>query len=225
MRLRFACRARGATVATGEVSPPLTVPCGACGAPAEFSGAEPPGGALERCLACGSRHLFIQKEFPRRAGLAIVVLGAAQYNGRPSPVLKARLDHAFDLYQKGYAQAIITTGGYGPDPNFSEAHVGTRYLVQRGIDPAKIITEQGSGSTRDSIRASAGLLQAKGWKSAVVVSDGFHLLRLKKMFEDSGILAYTSPAPNSPIEIAATQRFWYTVREVILLSAYRWMDL
>jgi len=156
---------------------------------------------------------------------AIVVLGAAQYNGRPSPVLKARLDHAFDLYQKGYAQAIITTGGYGPDPNFSEAHVGMRYLVQRGIDPAKIVTEQGSGSTRDSIRASAGLMQAKGWKSAVVVSDGFHLLRLKKMFEDSGILAYTSPAPNSPIEIAATQRFWYTVREVILLSAYRWMDL
>ena len=156
---------------------------------------------------------------------AIVVLGAAQYNGRPSPVLKARLDHAFDLYEKGYAGAIITTGGYGPDPNYSEAHVGTQYLIQRGIDSAHIMTEQGSGSTNASIQAAAVLMQAKGWKSAIVVSDGFHLFRLKKMLQDSGILAYTSPAPNSPIEIAASQRFWYSIREVILFSAYRWMDL
>src|SRR5207248_8507145 len=82
---------------------------------------------------------------------AIVVLGAAQYNGRPSPVLKARLDHAYDLYAKGYAQAIITTGGYGPDPNFSEAQVGTNYLVQRGVGIGSIVTEQGSGTTYDSI--------------------------------------------------------------------------
>src|SRR5436853_6188895 len=65
---------------------------------------------------------------------AIVVLGAAQYNGRPSPVLKARLDHAYELYKKGYAHQIITTGSYGPDPNFSEAQVSTKYLVQRGIN-------------------------------------------------------------------------------------------
>src|SRR5205823_4775407 len=74
---------------------------------------------------------------------AIVVLGAAQYNGRPSPVLKARLDHAFDLYMKQYAHAIITTGSYGPDPNFSEAQVSTKYLVQRGVGISNIITEQG----------------------------------------------------------------------------------
>jgi uncharacterized SAM-binding protein YcdF (DUF218 family) len=156
---------------------------------------------------------------------AIVILGAAQYNGRPSPVLKARLDHALALYQKGYATAIITTGGFGPDPNFSEAHVGTQYLMKRGIDAAQIITEQGSGSTYDSIDAAAGLIQAKGWKSALVVSDGFHLYRLKRMFEDRGILAYTSPAPGSPIEIASSQRFWHSIREVILFSAYRWMNI
>lgn len=156
---------------------------------------------------------------------AIVVLGAAQYNGRPSPVLKARLDHAYDLYQRGFAPAIITTGGYGPDPNFSEAHVGSQYLVQQGVDPSKIVTEQGSGSTRDSILAASGLMQAKGWKSAVVVSDGFHLYRLKRMFQDSGVRTYTSPPPNSPIEAASSQRFWYSLREVILFSAYRWMDL
>jgi len=93
---------------------------------------------------------------------AIVILGAAQYNGRPSPVLKARLDHAYDLYTKGYAHAIITTGGYGPDPNFSEAQVGTKYLVQRGVDNTNIVTEQGSGTTYDSIRAASNLLHAKG---------------------------------------------------------------
>ena len=156
---------------------------------------------------------------------AIVILGAAQYNGRPSPVLKARLDHAFDLYKKGYAGAIITTGGFGPDPNFSEAHVGAQYLVKRGIDPANIVSEQGSGSTYDSIHAASGLMQAKGWKTALVVSDGFHLFRLKKMLQDEGILAYTSPAPDSPIEVASSQRFWHSIREVILFSAYRWMNI
>ena len=156
---------------------------------------------------------------------AIVVLGAAQYNGRPSPVLKARLDHAYDLYTKGFAHAIITTGGYGPDPNFSEAQVSTNYLVQRGVEIAKIVTEQGSGTTYDSIRAASNLIHAKGWNSVLVVSDGFHLFRVKKMFADNGIITYTSPAPNSPIEGAASQRFWHSVREVVLFSVYRWIDL
>jgi uncharacterized SAM-binding protein YcdF (DUF218 family) len=160
-----------------------------------------------------------------RTADAIIVLGAAQYNGRPSPVLKARLDHAYKLYKQGYARAIITTGSYGPDLNFSEAHVSTKYLVEHGVDVATIITEQASGSTHDSIEASADHMHAKGWKTALVVSDGFHLFRVKRMLEDKGILAYTSPAPDSPIEVASSQRFWHSMREVILFSAYRWMDL
>ena len=160
-----------------------------------------------------------------QAADAIVVLGAAQYNGRPSPVLKARLDHAYDLYKKGYAHQIITTGGYGPDPNFSEAQVSTKYLAQHGVDITDIVTEQGSGTTTDSIRAAANLLHGKGSKSALVVSDGFHLFRVKKMFADNGIIAYTSPAPASPIEGAASQRFWYSLREVVLFSVYRWFGL
>jgi len=154
---------------------------------------------------------------------AIVVLGAAQYNGRPSPVLKARLDHAYELYQQGYAPAIITTGSYGPDPNFSEAQVSTRYLVQRGVEVANIITEQGSGTTYDTIQAASELLKAKGWMTALVVSDGFHLYRAKRMFSDNGITTYTSPAPNSPIEVESSQRFWHSLREVMLFSAYRWL--
>jgi vancomycin permeability regulator SanA len=156
---------------------------------------------------------------------AIVVLGAAQYNGRPSPVLKARLDHAFDLYRKGYARTIITTGSYGPDPNFSEAQVSTKYLVQHGVDSSNIITDQGGGSTYDSIEATSSILKAKGWNTALVVSDGFHLYRVKRMFTDKGIIAYTSPAPNSPIEVESSQRFWHSLREVVLFSAYRWMNL
>ena len=78
---------------------------------------------------------------------AIVVLGAAQYNGRPSPVLKARLDHALELYRGGLAPAIITTGSYGQDPNFSEAEVGRKYLVQHGVQAEDIVSEQGSGTT------------------------------------------------------------------------------
>jgi uncharacterized SAM-binding protein YcdF (DUF218 family) len=155
----------------------------------------------------------------------IVVLGAAQYNGRPSPVLKARLDHALDLYKGGLAHAIITTGSYGTDPNFSEAEVGKKYLVEHGVVVSDIVTEQGSGTTRDSVQAAVGLLQAKGWRTALVVSDGFHLFRAKIMFSDKGIVAYTSPAPNSPIEIGSSRRFWHSLREVVLFSAYRLMDL
>ena len=152
---------------------------------------------------------------------AIVVLGAAQYNGHPSPVFKARLDHALELFRKGYAPSIITTGGYGPDLNFSEAQVGTQYLVQHGVKAAAIITEQGSGTTSDSILAVSQLMHAKAWKVALVVSDGFHLFRLKRQFENNGIATFTSPAPNSPIEASPSQRLFYSMREILLFSVYR----
>lgn len=155
----------------------------------------------------------------------IIVLGAAQYNGRPSKILKARLDHALSLYNRGFAQAIITTGGYGPDPNYSEAQVSTKYLTQHGVNALSISTEQASLTTRDSIHAAAELMKSKSWKTVVVVSDGFHLYRLKEMLEDEGIAAYPSPAPDSPIESSTSQRFWYSVREVFLFSAYRLVDL
>ena len=97
--------------------------------------------------------------------------------------------------------------------------------MQRGVSVAMIVTEQGSGTTHDSIQATSRLIKAKGWRTALVVSDGFHLFRVKQMFADNGIVAYTSPAPNSPIEVAASQGFWHSLREVVLFSAYRWMDL
>jgi uncharacterized SAM-binding protein YcdF (DUF218 family) len=152
---------------------------------------------------------------------AIIVMGAAQYNGAPSPVLRARLDHSLSLFQAGYANIVITTGGYGPDPNFSEAHVGARYLAGRGVDSSQIMTEQGSGSTHDTVLAAARLLDSHGWSRAIVVSDGFHLYRLKQMFEANGIHVQTSPAPASVIESSPSTRAWYSLREVLLLSVYR----
>lgn len=189
-------------------------------------------GAVLLLATVGIYWIYLYKQIRYHAGLdeahvadAIVVLGAAQYNGRPSRVFKARLDHALSLYQQGYAKSIITTGSYGPDPNYSEAQVGTEYLTQHGVDAADIITEQASVTTHDSIRAATLQARSKAWKSVLVVSDGFHLYRLKQMFADEGIIAYTSPAPASPIELSASQRFWYSMREVFLFSAYRLIDL
>jgi uncharacterized SAM-binding protein YcdF (DUF218 family) len=177
-------------------------------------------------LAFYCRHVYLQvRDYATRDEAqmadAIVVLGAAQYNGHPSPVYRARLDHALELFRKGYAHQIITTGSYGPDPNFSEAQVGTQYLVQHGVNPSVIVTEQGSGTTSDSVSAVSRVMEGKDWKNALVVSDGFHLFRLKRMLERKGIMAFTSPAPNSPIEASSSQRFFYSMREVLLFSFYR----
>jgi uncharacterized SAM-binding protein YcdF (DUF218 family) len=151
----------------------------------------------------------------------IIVLGAAQYNGRPSPVLKARLDHALDLFERGFANVIITTGGYGPDPNFSEAHVSAAYLNEKGVDLSQIVTQQGSGSTEDTVSDAAKHLDANLWRRAIVVSDGFHLYRVKEIFRDYGIEVLGSPAPASRIEVSTAARIWFSVREVAVLSAYR----
>ncbi len=152
---------------------------------------------------------------------AIVVLGAAQYNGRPSPVFRARLDHALDLFEAGYASIIVTTGSFGPDPNFSEAHVAAEYLSEGGVDLSQIITEQGSGSTYDTVFAVVRLMQSNGWMRALIVSDGFHLYRVRQIFEDNAVGALVSPAPGSLIETSRTSRAWYSFREVLLITAYR----
>lgn len=184
------------------------------------------------CVAATAYGVYLYGEIRRTASRddaqaadAIVILGAAQYNGRPSPVLKARLEHGIDLFQRRLASTIITTGEYGPDPNYSEAHVATQFLVERGIHPDQIITEQLGITTQETVAATIGVMRGKGWTKLLVVSDGFHLYRLKRMFNDAGITAYTSPAPGSPIETAESARFWHSMREVFLVSLYRWVRL
>lgn len=149
---------------------------------------------------------------------AIVVFGAAQYNGTPSPVFKARLDHAFDLEESALAPLVITTGGSGGDTRFTEAGVGEDYLVQKGIDSARIIADTHSETTYESVRAVARLLTERHATSCLAVSDGFHLYRIKKMFADRGITTYGSPDPGSPIEADPVARTVYSLREMLVTT-------
>jgi uncharacterized SAM-binding protein YcdF (DUF218 family) len=151
---------------------------------------------------------------------ALVVLGAAEYNGAPSPVFKARLDHAFDLEQRGLAPMLITTGGSGGDPHFTEADVGRDYLVQKGVAEGKIRSESRSQTTHESVKAVAALLKQQRKNTCVAVSDGFHLYRIKVMFRSLGITAYGSPAPASPIEADPSQRTLHSLREMVVVSLW-----
>ena len=151
---------------------------------------------------------------------AIVVFGAAQYNGVPSPVFKARLDHAFDLEERGLAPIVITTGGSGGDLRFTEAGVGQDYLIQKGMAADKTLSEARSESSSKSVDAVVRLLAQRRAKTCIVVSDGFHLYRVKLMFAAQGITAYGSPSPESPIEADPFERGLHTLRE--MLSSTLW---
>src|SRR5215475_14573062 len=118
---------------------------------------------------------------------AIIVLGAAEYRGKPSPVLEARLNHALYLYLKGMAPRIITTGGAGGDPVFTEGSVGRSYLTARGVPPEAIVVEREAESTAQSVAAVAEIMRRMNLKSAIVVSDGYHIFRVKRMLQSSGL--------------------------------------
>jgi uncharacterized SAM-binding protein YcdF (DUF218 family) len=128
---------------------------------------------------------------------AIIVLGAAEYRGKPSPVLEARLNHALFLYLKHLAPRIITTGGAGGDPVFTEGSVGRAYLAERGVPPEAIVVEREAESTAQSVAAVAEIMRRMNLKSAIVVSDGYHIFRVKKMLESSGLQVYGSPRPSA----------------------------
>ena len=161
-----------------------------------------------------------QQDEARPAG-AIVILGAAEYNGAPSPVFKARLDHALELDDRDLAPLIITTGGSGGDPRFTEGGVARDYLIQQGVAEPKILSETRSETTYDSVRAVAQILHQRQANTCIVVSDGFHLFRIKLMFRALKISAYGSPAPDSPIEGDPTLRTLYTLREMGVTTLWR----
>jgi uncharacterized SAM-binding protein YcdF (DUF218 family) len=125
----------------------------------------------------------------------ILVLGAAEYRGRPSPVLKARLDHALDLYRRHLAPRMMTTGGAGGDPVFTEGDVGRDYLTSQGVAPEAIVVEREGASTVASTALAGEIMRRMGLQSAIVVSDGYHIYRVKKMLEGKGLTVYGSPRP------------------------------
>ena len=151
---------------------------------------------------------------------AIVVFGAAEYNGVPSPVFKARLDHAQELDDRNLAPAVITMGGPGGDTHFTEGGVARDYLIQQGVAEEKIFTETRSDTTYESVKAVAEILKQRHARTCIAVSDGFHLYRIKLMFRALGITAYASPAPDSPIEDDPTLRTLYTLREVMVTTLW-----
>jgi uncharacterized SAM-binding protein YcdF (DUF218 family) len=151
---------------------------------------------------------------------AIVVLGAAQYNGRPSPVLQARLDHALDLYDRGLATRLIFTGGTGVGDTVSEAEVSRRYALSHGVPASAIMTERDGLSSAQSVRAAAALMQSAGLESALIVSDSYHMMRLELLARRSHIVPYRAPAANAPIDAASRARRWeYLLRESVLFPA------
>jgi len=128
---------------------------------------------------------------------AIVVFGAAEYVGRPSPVFKARLDHAAELYRKGLAPIVITTGGAGADPKFSEGEVGKQYLESLGIPDDHVIAETQSTDTAESARRVSAIMHTNHMNTCVAVSDGYHIFRIKQMLAREGVTAFGAPRPNS----------------------------
>lgn len=130
---------------------------------------------------------------------AIAVLGAAEYDGRPSPVLRARLDHALDLYHHGIAPMVITLGGWGGD-QYSEGSVGREYLMSRGVPEQNIIAETDSRNTEESARRIAVIARANGLHRLVIVSDGTHLFRIHAICAADGLDVLTSPRPRPLVE-------------------------
>lgn len=152
-----------------------------------------------------------------RSADAIVVLGAAQYAGRPSPVLQARLDHAISLYEQGLAPTLILTGGVGARDTLSEAEVAERYAVRAGVPASAILTEERGLRSVESLEAVAELMQDRGLESAIMVSDPFHMLRLQVLARRFGIRALSSPTRTSPISRDREWEWRYVLRESLII--------
>ena len=130
---------------------------------------------------------------------AIVVLGAAQYDGRPSPQLAARLDHALELYEEGVAPVVMVTGGNQPGDRFTEAEASANYLVDRGVPESAIMREDAGRTTYESLSAAADQLLAAGRDEVVIVTDPYHSLRSRLIAEEVGLDASLSPTPTSVV--------------------------
>lgn len=128
---------------------------------------------------------------------AIVVFGAAEYSGHPSPVYRARLDHAYDLFQRNVAPVIITTGGAAADPSYSEGGVGHDYLMHRGIPDSSLIAETQGADTARSAERVAVIMRANHMRTCLAVSDAYHVFRIRRMLEREGVQVYVAPRPDS----------------------------
>jgi len=163
-------------------------------------------------------HAASQQEL--HAADAVVVFGAAEYAGRPSPVYRARLDHAYDLFKRGLAPVIITTGGAGADPTFTEGGVGHDYLMHRGVPDPSLIAETQGSDTAESARRVGVIMRANGMRSVVAVSDAYHVFRIRELLEREGVRVYIAPRPDSRPK-SALQKIFAVMREAVSYALWR----
>jgi uncharacterized SAM-binding protein YcdF (DUF218 family) len=152
---------------------------------------------------------------------AIVVLGSAQYNGVPSSIFAARLEHARALYQQGTARVVVTVGGKKSGDNFTEAEAGRDYLANEGVPRTALLAVPEGVDTLESMRDVAAVFRQRGWHSAVLVTDPWHVMRAQKMADDSGIDAASSPTRQGPAVQTRTTQFRYIMRETAAYLLYR----
>lgn len=172
--------------------------------------------------ACGYLLLLgwvwqVSRQDQRRATDAIVILGAAQYNGRPSPVLRARLDHAIRLYHAGLAPLVIVTGGTGRGDQVSEALVGHRYLVANTVPDSVVVDRPEGRTTEASMVSVAEWARRRALRSVLLVSDAFHMGRLRLESRRMRLRVYTSPTPTSPILPGSRLEWTYLAMEALKL--------
>ncbi len=159
--------------------------------------------------------LIWERNDQARPASAIVVLGAAQYVGHPSPVLRARLDHTIDLFRRRLAPVIIVTGGTGRGDTTSEAAVSRRYAIKQGVPASAILMETKGRTTSESMDGVAALMAQRHRRDVLLVSDPFHMLRLTILARRHGLIPYASPTPTSPIAANPSERWKYALSESI----------
>jgi len=156
------------------------------------------GAAILLFIATAAQVIQASSQQEIRPADAIVVFGAAEYSGRPSPVLRARLDHALDLFHRGVAPVVITTGGAASDPTYTEGGVGKDYLMQHGIPERNLIAETQGRDTSESALRVGVIMHANGLHSCIAVSDAYHVFRIRRLLEHEGVgPVYVAPRPDS----------------------------
>jgi len=168
----------------------------------------------------GGRIVRAAAEVPVHQADVIVIFGAAEYSGRPSPVFRARLDHGYELFQRGMAPVVITTGGAALDPEFSEGGVGRDYLLRRGVPEQALIAETQGSDTAQSAARVANIMRANGMHSCIAVSDAFHVFRIRALLEHEGVQVELAPRPESrPRHLG--DRFVAVMREAASYLAWK----
>ncbi len=168
----------------------------------------------------GSRIVRAAAEAPSEKADVIVVFGAAEYAGHPSPVYRARLDHGYELFEKGMAPVVITTGGAAQDPEYSEGGVGKDYLLRRGIPELALIAETQGSDTAQSAERVANIMRANGMHSCIAVSDAYHVFRIRALLEHEGVQVQLAPRPESrPRRLG--DRFAAVMREAASYLAWK----